>query len=280
MHLARCQAFVWRFQTLPLALSLFKRTPVPSVLQRSFCGFTLYLDVARANPQKLLYLQGERFIAERHVLRELLTPGMRAVDVGANIGYYALLLANVLGPQGSIICFEPEPANVAELNRNIAANGLDNVEVIAKAVGNADGIASFSSGINSGIARDGKGDFTCPVCRLDTVLTSHVDFIKIDVEGHECQVLEGAQRILRQHHPTLFVEVHPALIEPPYSTEGLLSFLGDYYPRVNLFATSPEVTLLEKIATRYLGYSLRPTYASALLASGDKRAFWAVCYPK
>jgi FkbM family methyltransferase len=276
LKFVRCGAFVWRFQALPLAHSFFDTFP-PRVLQRSFCGFTLHLDVARANPQKLLYLQGERFIAERHVLRELLTPGMRAVDVGANIGYYALLFAEVLGPKGSIICFEPEPANLVELRRNILRNHLDNVEVIAKAVGNEDGTVSLSSGINGRIARDGKGDFISPVCRLDTILTDEVDFIKIDVEGYEGFVLEGAQRVLHQYRPTLFVELHPALIEPPYSAEGILSFLNSYYPRVDLFALSRQETVADKIVSRYLSYGVRLTRSSALLACGNKQAFWAVC---
>jgi len=104
--------------------------------------------------------------------------------------------------------------NLIELNRNVAANRLDNVEVIAKAVGDEDGIASLHSGLNSGIALDGEGDFTTPICCLDTALTSPVDFIKIDVEGYEGHVLHGAQRTLRRYHPTLFVEIHPALIAP------------------------------------------------------------------
>jgi FkbM family methyltransferase len=273
---ARLQAFVWRFRELALANALFNGVPKPCILQRPFSGFTLHLDVSRSNAQKLLYLLGERFLDERHVLRAVLRRGMRVVDVGANIGYYTLFIAKALGPGGSIVCFEPEPSNLVELNRNISANQLENVEVVAKAVGREDGRASLASGINSGVVAGDLGDFAAPICRLDTAISSPVDFIKIDVEGYEGQVLDGARSLLRHHLPTLFVEIHPTMIAPPYSTESVLGLLGEHYPRVHLFVSNPQLSLTNKVATRYLGRGLRLTDASRQLTSGDQRPFWAV----
>src|SRR5947207_15484253 len=82
---------VWRLQTVPLALWTFRKVNPPYLLERPFFGFRLLLDVARSNAQKLLFLEGERFVRERTLLSGLLKPGMCAVDVGANIGYYALM---------------------------------------------------------------------------------------------------------------------------------------------------------------------------------------------
>ena len=102
---ARFRAIVWRFRTLRLAHSLFDRLPGSTVLARPFCGFNLHIDVQRSNAQKLLYLEGERFVAERHILRGLLKPGMRVADVGANIGYYTLLFCSSRGAVWLHNCF-------------------------------------------------------------------------------------------------------------------------------------------------------------------------------
>src|SRR5262249_15982394 len=146
--------------------------------------------------------------AERFLLRRLLRPGLKVVDVGANIGYYALLTARFIGPEGSISCFEPEPDNVGELERNVERNRLGNVRVLPIAAGEADGEVSLHPGINGKVAVDGSGSLTVPMRRLDSVLSGPVNLIKIDVEGYEGHVLAGAERLLAAHRPLLFVEVH------------------------------------------------------------------------
>ncbi|HEV7517126.1 MAG TPA: FkbM family methyltransferase, partial [Thermoanaerobaculia bacterium] len=129
LRLARLRAAFWRFRTLELSHRLFADTSRPTLFERPFFGYRLLVDVSRSNAQRLLYLDGERFMAERFLLRRLLRPGFKAVDVGANIGYYLLFMARLIGERGSISCFEPEPENLAELTRNIRRNGLDNVRV-------------------------------------------------------------------------------------------------------------------------------------------------------
>jgi FkbM family methyltransferase len=282
--LGRLRAFLWRFHTLPLAERLFAGVAAPHVLERSLFGLRLRVDVARGNPQRLLYLEGERFMPEREVVRRLLRPGLRAVDVGANIGYYLLLIESAVGPGGAVACFEPEPENLRELRRNVAANRLENVRVFAAAVGSADGQVAMRVGINAAVAGETGGDFTVPLLRLDSALDGPVDFIKIDVEGYEGHVLAGARRLLREHRPVLLVEIHPGFLAPPSTVDGILAELSEIQTRIELLEIAPQRSFGEKVRARYLGRPVRRIPdREALLA--DCRAgrreepFWAVCTP-
>ncbi|HEY2290911.1 MAG TPA: FkbM family methyltransferase [Thermoanaerobaculia bacterium] len=282
--LGRLRASLWRFHTLPLADRLFAGVAAAHVLERSLFGLRLRVDVARGNPQRLLYLEGERFMPEREVVRRLLRPGMRAVDVGANIGYYLLLIESVVGPGGSVACFEPEPENLRELERNVAANRLANVRVLAAAVGAEDGRVSMRVGINAAVVGEEGGDFTVPLLRLDSALDGPVDFVKIDVEGYEGHVLVGARRLLREHRPALLVEIHPGFLAPPSTVDGILAELGEIQPRIELLEIAPQRSFGEKVRARYLGRPVRriPDRQGLLAdcrAGRREEPFWAVCTP-
>lgn len=275
------RAFVWRFGTLPYSQRLFGGLHGPLVLARRFRGFALHVDVSRSSLQRLLFLEGERFVAERGLLGSLLGPGMHFVDVGANLGYYLLLAESVVGAQGRVSCFEPEPDNLRELRRNVQVNGLGNVEVFAAAAGAEDGTASLRTGINGSVAAGG-GDLEVPLRRLDSVLTRRVDFLKIDVEGYEGHVLAGAERILREDRPRAFVEIHPALLAPPWTVDGILDTLRALYPHLALWEPAPADGLVAKARARYLGRQVAEIHdREALLAAcrtGARQApFWAVC---
>lgn len=278
----RLRAALWRFHTLALAHRIFGGLPAPVVLTRPFCGHTLFVDVARANPQRLLWLEGERFVTERRLLRLLLRPGQSVADVGANIGYYALLFAEAVGHAGRITCIEPEPDNLVELRRNVENNRLPQTDVVPVAVGAAAGTVSLRAGINGSVTEDGSGEVQVSLRTLDDLLADRrVDFIKIDVEGYEGQVLDGATRLLNDQRPTLFVEIHPGFLAPPHTVGLLLDRLGALYPRIELWEISPQATFTEKLRARYLGGGVRQVPdREALLA--DCRAgrreepFWAV----
>ncbi len=281
---ARARAFAWRFHTLQLAERLFTPLSGPAVARRRFCGYQLHLDVSRSSAQRLLLLEGERFVGERRLVRSLLAPGMRVADVGANIGYYLLLIESVVGPSGHVTCFEPEPRNLCELRRNVRANGLANVEVVAAAAGDGDGTVALRAGINALVVEDGAGDHRVPLVRLDSALTGAVDFLKIDVEGYEGQVLAGARRILAEQRPTLWLEVHPELLAAPHTVDEIWQVLAAHYPAPELFEIAPEAGPWAKIAGRYLGRGVRrvPDPGGLLAACRDRcrtQPFWAVCRP-
>jgi FkbM family methyltransferase len=138
---------------------------------------------------------------------------MVAVDVGANIGYLAMYLRRRIGDSGQLYCFEPEPANFAELEANLRRNHLSNCYPIQMAVGAKEGTVTFSPGLNGYVAPEGVPGIPVPIIPLDQFIEqrrlARVDFVKIDVEGFETDVLNGmAATLARPDKPILYVEVH------------------------------------------------------------------------
>jgi hypothetical protein len=167
-----------RFSALARAQRLFRDVERGTLLERGLFGHRFVCDVSRAGPQKLLYLIGERYVSEASLVKSLLTPGMNVVDVGANVGYYMLMLAQVVGPAGRIIAIEPSPENLPELKLNIERNKLRNVEIIPKAVGNARRGVGLRSGINSGVVRDDTRSYSVEQDLIDNIITEPIDFMK------------------------------------------------------------------------------------------------------
>jgi FkbM family methyltransferase len=143
--------------------------------------------------------------------------GDLVIDVGANIGLSTLLLARSC-PDARIIAFEPSPANAAFLRRNLAANGADRVEVVQAAVSARSGgalrfhVATFGAGshvVSQGHLRsDAMETIAVPVIAIDDAVAGkgRVGFIKMDVEGHEPEALDGARGVLARDRPLVFAE--------------------------------------------------------------------------
>jgi len=122
------------------------------------------------------------------------------VDVGANIGAFALYMAIVKHAE-LVIAFEPSPQTFPRLAKNIEINGVKNVRVVNAAVGDKEAILSFSDGlmsINSRVSE--SGPLKVPCVTLDAELSGipSIDILKIDTEGYETQVLQGASETLKK----------------------------------------------------------------------------------
>jgi FkbM family methyltransferase len=146
-------------------------------------------------------------------VRARLRPGMTVVDVGANIGYTALVAAAAVAPGGRVIAVEPHPDNVALLRHNVA--GAE-VEVVAAAAWREPGTVALSvSPSNAGDHRTealGAERDTVQVdaVRLDDVLGDRrVDLVKLDCQGCEHVVLEGARAVIARDKPVILAEFWP-----------------------------------------------------------------------
>jgi len=137
----------------------------------------MLLDPSRSDTHKLLYVEGERFIQERHLLKRLVAGKQYVVDVGANIGYYMLLLSGYAAPNAHILCIEPSEENLPELEACIAANPDLNVSLSKVAVGDCPGKVCLRAGINSGVVQTGRGRYEVDVLPLDDIVRGPVDFI-------------------------------------------------------------------------------------------------------
>src|SRR5678815_821956 len=187
----------------------------PQIVELSRAGFAddgaeppRMAVVPRESISQTLFLYGSFEISETRLIQSVLRPGMTFVDVGANIGYYTVVGARLVGPGGMVHAFEPHGGIRAKLQDNIARNGLHNVSVHADAIAETTGTVSFFAsalGENQGISSimPGAGrEAAAPVpsVSLDDFAArlgpTRIDLIKIDVEGAELQVIAGGRRTL------------------------------------------------------------------------------------
>jgi FkbM family methyltransferase len=181
-------------------------------------GFTIFLNISES-PMMLARARGRYDIDKITLLRRILKAGMVFVDVGANKGDFTLLAATLVGPTGIVHAFEPAPSNIAKLRQSIAANGLTNIRVHELALFDTSGeatlyLAGRRSGWHSligGLPHRDAGTISVPTRRLDDFDLGSVHAIKIDVEGSEQMVLEGARATLVRNRPIVLLDLHPDL---------------------------------------------------------------------
>jgi len=156
---------------------------------------------------------GEYSEFEVQLFQRILRPGMVALDVGANIGAFTVVLARGVFPGGSIIAIEAQRILHQVLCANIALNGIRNVRTLQAGAGRERATAraphiDFSGGGNFGgvaLTPAGAGE-PVDIIPIDEIAIEACHFIKIDVEGMESDVLEGAAKTISRHRPVLYVE--------------------------------------------------------------------------
>lgn len=141
-------------------------------------------------------------------VKKEISKGDVVLDIGANIGYYTLIFAKLVGEEGKVFAFEPDPDNFALLKKNIEINGYRNVILIPKAVSNETGKTKlFLCEDNKGDHRiydphDGRKSIEVEVIRLDDYYKSYngkIDFIKMDIQGAEGGAIQGMSLLLQKN---------------------------------------------------------------------------------
>jgi FkbM family methyltransferase len=206
----------------------------------------------------------EPYVTEE--IRRLLKPGMTFIDIGANIGYFALLAAALVGPTGKVYAFEPNPDNCRMVEMSIEANSFANIQLFPYAVAearqqfNLDVGGTNSNGRIIDFSPDAVPGQATPILVqavvLDDALTGleRVDVIKLDIEGAEPRAWQGMQRIIGRFRPTLVFEFSPELI-PVTSHVSAESFLNQ------ILAQQYELFILE----RFKDKSRRPQTKEQIL---------------
>jgi FkbM family methyltransferase len=182
---------------------------------------------------------------ELEVFMSLAAASRRIIDVGGNIGLYAVLGAKHLLPGGMVYTFEPIKENITYIHKNLALNNLaERVRVEPFAVGKDNGVLTLhlskdNVGNHSAArdnVKDAEGTAQAPRVSLDAYvagdssLADQADILKIDVEGYDGLVLEGAQSLIGRRKPTLFAEFIPDLMENcGYDPARFISMLFSAY---------------------------------------------------
>jgi len=162
------------------------------------------------------------------------TLGKDIADVGANNGNFAVDFAHLVGQYGRVYSFEPQRIIYYQLCTNIFLNGLENVYAHNIAIGNSYGHIKidkpdyYAEGhVNFGDVKvhisPEEGDYeNVKIDTLDSFSFNDLVFIKIDVQGHEPFVIDGAKKTIEKHRPYLFVEFEEHLLQKVGSSEEML----------------------------------------------------------
>jgi len=169
------------------------------------------------------YFNGDVEPEVQAVLCEYLRPGMTMYDIGANIGFFSLLAARLVGPAGRVTAFEADPEIAARLRDNVVRNQGAPISVEEKAVWSASSPVFFARAdaevspdrglghvIDNDAERPAPGAIRVEAVSVDEYVRKSAapDFIKCDVEGAEVEVFRGAEKLLNEEQPLILCEMH------------------------------------------------------------------------
>lgn len=166
------------------------------------------------------YFQGAVEPEVQRALVEHLRAGMTVYDIGANIGFFSLLAARLVGSEGRVIAFEADPDVAARLRENAARNGFSWITVEEKAVWSETGDVRFARSDPAASPDFGLGHVQTDGAAKNSIGVAAVsldkyaerapapDFVKCDVEGAEAEVVRGARRLLAKKRPGVLCELH------------------------------------------------------------------------
>jgi FkbM family methyltransferase len=202
---------------------------------------------------------------ESKLLRRIVRPGWTVADVGANIGYYTLLFARLVGRSGCVYSFEPQASTYAALSRNISLNEPGNVRAfrlaLSDSVGNVPLAATGERPHATHIAADGEASSErVPLITLDSFLVAEgarrLDLVKVDIEGYEMRFLAGAAETLARFRPIVQLELNPHMLAR--------------------FEASPEAVVKQLADAGYRLYRLRHSRLRPLRALPAPGEIWNV----
>ncbi|MGH9387904.1 MAG: FkbM family methyltransferase [Vicinamibacterales bacterium] len=226
----------WRFVSYALRQVRKHGPAIGKARVRTRFGFTMELHLDDWVDQHI-YVTGNYEDMTAMAIAALLRPGDVSIDVGANVGFFTLLMATRVGGDGAVWAFEPSPQVRSRLIVNLNLNTARQVTVREEAASNVNGTRVFFGGSqdHSGIAslrpvQNSSGSYEVRTCRLSSAIpkTMMPHLVKIDVEGAEYLALEGMRELLEAHHPDIILEI----------TDAFLTEMASSPAEVHLFLTS------------------------------------------
>jgi FkbM family methyltransferase len=224
------------FRTIYWAVLCQLGIPATVEIPKWNCRFFLPPKFKQAGSTGIFVLR-EDYEPELYYLERALLPGSVFIDAGANTGIYTILAAKLVGDGGQVLSFEPGEQSYKNLARNVNLNNLSNVKMFKSALSDTEGTARFyhiDNAPNSySLGSDGSENTSyeeVDITTIDRVLSSEgierVDFIKMDVEGAEEHVLQGAKSMFSKMQPQVMFEINAKAINRfNLSLYGVWNFL-------------------------------------------------------
>jgi len=262
----------------------------------------MILDNKNKGISRTLFLSRIREIDQTSLFIEHLKPGMKCLDLGANIGYYTLLGASIVGPSGKVFAIEPDYRNLPILKRNVSLNQFDNVvNIFECAIGHKNTRISFINSNKTNLSRvDLNGNQSEQSVELRTLVDlekdiGFVDIIRMDIEGFEVFVLskENLNYLKKlKTNTTIFFEVHPekynefdnynmrntveTLIESGFNHFSVVSSGKGYAPIYKKLKLTPVRSFVENKWKRYLFENVGSDHFKELCESLPKVARYGI----
>jgi len=203
---------------------IYKLTGKKYSIKKIF-NYKMILDITDLGLSKQLIKYKEREMDHKVLLDMIIQPGDHILDIGANIGYYALMESKMIGSLGKVLAVEPSPSNILLLKKNLSLNSITNVDVVQGAISDIDEVKEFylsnESNLNTfhnygTITKHLSGDvinvhtYNALSLFKSNGFLERIDLIRMDVEGHEVSVLSGLLEAIINNEiaPKIIFETH------------------------------------------------------------------------
>jgi FkbM family methyltransferase len=227
--------FTGRDYLIMLLPYTFIKKPKGECIIKTRFGFRIKINpIIDPTIEMEIYYRGVYELGTIHFLQSHLKKGNHFVDIGANIGFLSLAAANLVDKKGKVFAFEPVKSTFQILEENIKLNHSTNLILYPFAVGKDNRtvkikIKDGNKGRASIVDYSDKEGELVEIRKLDDVLKNQkVDCIKIDVEGHELDVLIGASEIIKSQRPILIIEYSLGTSKTPHEVFNWIKNIGFY----------------------------------------------------
>lgn len=198
-----------------LIMSLYSFLLPDKIYLVSYPGGKIYLNLREGIMTREILL-GIYETPKMNLFKRTLKPNMTVIDVGAHRGYFSFLAAKIIEDKGNIYSIEPALTNFSWLKKGVKINKYNSIKLFQLAISNKNGFLKLFEGDKSGhhsLTGDmGHGSTVVKVQKLDDFVEENnikkVDLIKIDVEGADIEVIEGAKKLLQQENLKIVMDIH------------------------------------------------------------------------